>query len=199
MALAKQFVRKLDNLWTRRTSELRAMVIPRGVGKPTAFSRQLRERLINRLLDDATKLLLRREGKKEFFEVVSQRHLRQIKGRGLMQRGRNLISWARAKFSTPIIYSFWKGKKCLYVGKAANWRRLRGYERSAYLLGASAVEIFTVGSKSQLCKAECLATHLFAPRDLKVKPARVKWGKACPICRKHDRVHRELKMLFKIK
>jgi hypothetical protein len=84
------------------------------------------------------------------------------------------------------------------VGKGKSWRRLRSYDRSAYL-HAQCIEVFEITSKSQLGKAECLATHLFEPRDQKVKPAKVKWGKACPICRKHDDVRDKLKTLFKMK
>lgn len=62
MSLQKQFSRKLDYLWNRRTADLRSLVIPRGVGKPANFTRKLRDKLINDLMIDATQLLLRREG-----------------------------------------------------------------------------------------------------------------------------------------
>ena len=199
MALAKQFSNKLEALWKRRTAELRALVIPRGVGHPPKFSRQVRDRLINHLLEDATALLLHREGRSEFRVVAPHRRLRQIKGHGLAKRAGNLLTWAEAKLDGPIIYCFWKGKKCLYVGRGATWRRLKSYEKSAYLLQANCVEVFLVKNKSQLGKAECLATHLFEPRDEKMKPAKAKWGKACPICHKHDLIRAELKTLFKIK
>jgi len=67
------------------------------------------------------------------------------------------------------------------------------------LLQATCAEVFCVAGQSQLGKAECLATHLFNPRDNKMKASKVKWGKACPICKKHDQVRRDLKALFKMK
>src|SRR5688572_1459602 len=101
MALTKQFSKKLDGLWKRRTAELRALVIPRGAGQPTTFSRQVRDRLISKLLEDATRLLLQREGGPEFRAVASHRRLRQIKGHGLLKRGGNLLEWA-ARLKGPI-------------------------------------------------------------------------------------------------
>ena len=199
MALAKQFSRKLDHLWKLRTADLRALVIPRGVGQPAKFSRRVRERHIDQLLDDATEVLLKREGRGEFKKVTIGRHLRQIKGRGLLDRGNNLLQWAEEKLRGPIVYAFWRRRKCLYVGKGESWKRLRIYHKSAYLLQAQCVEVFRVAGMSQLPKAECLATHLFKPRDRKVRPARVRWGKACPICRKHDLIRYELKTIFKMK
>ena len=198
MALAKQFARKLDNLWRRRTASLRATVIPRGVGQPPKFTRQVRESLINDLLDDATNLLLKKHGRAEFKKVVLRRKLKQMKGLGLLKRARNLLNWAESRIDGPIVYAFWRGNRCLYVGKGESWKRLRSYDHSAYL-NAQCIEVFQVTSRSQLGKAECLATHLFNPRDKKVKPAKVKWGKACPICRRHDDVRDKLKTLFKMK
>ncbi len=199
MSLAKHFSNKLEDLWWRRTAELRALVIPRSAGQPPKFSRQVRERLINHLLDDATKILVKREAWLEFRNVAPYRRLWQIKGHGLLNRGRDLLSWAESKLHGPIIYTFWRGKKCLYVGKGKTWKRLRSYDKSAYLLSANCIEVFLVSNKSQLGKAECLATHLFQPRDEKVKPAKAKWGKACPVCRKHDTIRDELITLFKMK
>lgn len=199
MSLAKQFSNKLEDLWWRRTAELRALVIPRGAGQPPKFSRQVRERLINHLLDDATKILVKREAGSEFRDIAPHRRLWQIKGHGLLNRGRNLLAWAESKLHGPIIYTFWRGQKCLYVGKGKTWKRLRNYDKSAYLISATSIEVFLVTNQSQLGKAECLATHLFKPRDEKVKPSKEKWGKECPVCRKHDAIRDELKTLFKMK
>jgi len=89
MALSKQISNKLDNMWKRRTAMLRALVIPRGVGQPTKFTRQVRDRLINDLLADATRLLLKRDGHTEFENVAPGRRLMQIRGHSLLKRGSN--------------------------------------------------------------------------------------------------------------
>jgi hypothetical protein len=199
MSLSKQFNRTLDELWHRRTAELRALAIPPGRGQPLVFSRKIRKRLTDRLLDVATRLLLERRGKRAFQDIVAQRRVRFVKGYGLDDRFRHLLDWAKRKCPGPIVYAFWRGPKCLYVGRGTSWRRLRRYDKSAYLKQATCLEVFCIQGKSHLPQAECLATHLFKPRDQKIKPAKAKWGKKCPICKKHDRIRRELRSLFSMK
>jgi len=109
------------------------------------------------------------------------------------------FAWSEARLEGPIVYAFGRGRKCLYVGKGSSWKRLCSYVKSAYLLQATCVEVFCITTRSQLGKTECLATHLFNPRDNKMKASRTKWGKACPICKKHDEVQKDLKSLFKMK
>lgn len=199
--LRKRFAKKLDDLWRRRTAELRALVIPQGPGASPQFSKTVRQKHTDELLSMATDLLLGREGKKEFRRTYSERRLRQIGGGSLEKRALRLSDWAKSQAFGPIVYAFWKGKKCLYVGKGDSWKRLAGYAKgkSAYLLQATCVEVFCVKGKSHLPKAECLATHLFEPQDQKVKPANKKWGKKCPICRKRDHIRDDLQALFKMK
>lgn len=60
---------------------------------------------------------------------------------------------------------------------------------------ASLVEVYGVRGKSYLPRVECLLVHLYEPRDNKVQPASQKWGKACPVCRLHDRVRERLHSL----
>lgn len=199
MSLAKQFSKKLDDLWRRRTAELRALVIPRATGQPKRFSKSMREKLIDEILEYATRILVKKEGTKEFNTVVRRRALKGIKGRGLRDRGNKLISWAEDNFRGPIVYAFWNKKKCLYVGKGRNWKRLKDYKKSAYLNEAKQIEVFTIKSKSHLGKVECLAVHLFNPRDNEYKPAKSKWGKSCPVCEKHDHIYDDLHELFRIR
>src|SRR5262245_43556558 len=117
MALNKQFSRKLDQLWHRRTEELRALVVPRGAGKPASFNKKVRERMVDDLLDIASRILVRRHARKAFDSVVSGRHLRFLTGRGHRERGQKMVAWAGEKLKGPIVYSFWNRKRCLYVGK----------------------------------------------------------------------------------
>jgi hypothetical protein len=199
MSLEKQFSNKLENLWKRRTSELRAIVIPKGVGQPAKFSRKVRDNLIGELLENASQILIKRDGRSEFSKVKSGRNLTKIKGHGILNRATKMLNWAESKLSGPIVYSFWKRRKCLYVGKSKSWRRLKSYDKSIYLIEADCIEVFRITTKGNLGKAECLATHLFEPRYNKVMAAKTKWGKACPICRQHDRMRDELNNLFKLK
>jgi len=199
MSLTNQFSKKLDDLWKRRTVEVRALVIPRDIGQPKKFSSVIKKQLIDDLLECATTILVKKEGKKEFNRVTSKRKLRKINGHGLLDRGNKLVKWAKFEFNGPIVYAFWRRQKCLYVGKGASWKRLRNYKKSAYLRDASHIEVFGIHGKSHLGKAECLAAHLFNPRDNEYKPAKFIWGKVCPICEKHDQIYDELHLLFKMR
>lgn len=201
MALSKQFSNKLDDLWKRRTNEVRKLVIQPSAGKPKKFTRSIRDVLIADLLEIATNILVSKEGNRELNKIVIRRKLRNISGNGLLARGDNLVDWAEEHFGTnePIVYGFWHGKHCLYVGKGKGWKRLRDYRKSAYLVQATNIEVFSIKGKSQVAKAECLAKHVFLPRDNVVKPAKVKWGKSCPVCEKHDSIRDEMNYLFAMK
>ena len=64
--------------------------------------------------------------------------------------------------------------RCLYVGKGKSRGRLKHYERTFYLKEADLLEVYDVQSTSLLPRVECLAVHLFDPRDNRAKPARRK-------------------------
>jgi hypothetical protein len=199
MSLAKQFSKKLDILWKRRTAKIRDIVIPKKAGKPLGFAKKARDKNIGELLEIASDILVKRDGHSEFEKVKRHRHLTKIKGHGVNSRAKNMLAWAKSKLNGPIVYSFWNGKKCIYVGKGKSWKRLKNYDKSIYLKEARIIEVFCINTQGNLGKAECLATHLFEPRDNKVKAAKTKWGKECPICRKHDQMREELTSLFKIR
>lgn len=201
MALSKQFARKLDDLWKRRTSDIHALIVKPSAGKPKLFSRKLRDDRIAELLQIATNIFISKEAKKEFKKIVKKRKLRKINGRGLLNRGYNLTDWAGGVFakSGPIVYAFWRRDRCLYVGKGATWKRLKNYKKSAYLLEASSIEVFAIRGRSNLGKAECLAKHIFKPRDNQIDAAKPKWGKSCSVCGKHDQIRSELHYLFALK
>lgn len=99
----------------------------------------------------------------------------------------------------PIIYSFWKGSRCLYVGKGKSYRRLSAYKGHHYLTVADSLKVWRVKSKNKVPSAECLAVHLFRPRFNENKPAKVKWGKKCPVCRSHDELKEDLDSLLRLK
>ncbi len=193
MALHTQFQRKLDQIWKRQSAKLRALIKAKP-GKPLTFTRKTRNRLIGELLALATKDILRSAGRDAFRDTHVKRRLFRLKGRGRVARGESLATFAR-NLSGPIVYAFWRGRRCLYVGKGSRATRLVSHRKS-YGREADSVEVFFVRSRSYLPKAECLATHLFEPRDLAVRPARAAWGKKCPVCLRHDRVRRELFRLF---
>jgi hypothetical protein len=189
LALKTKFVRVLDDAVERRTEQLRRLVVSPNQGAPKKYTRTIRDRLKKRILLAASAVLVNEHAEHEIAKTVLRRRLRFIKGFGLTNRFDRLYGWAERKLQGPIVYAFWRGKKCLYVGKGKSYRRLKHYDKSVYLWHASALEVWQIKSKSQLPRAECLAIHLFKPRDNKQKKAaKVKWGKVCPICKRHDEI-----------
>lgn len=199
MLLATKFSKRLDRLWERRTAQLRAAVIPPGRGAAPKFTRAVRESYFRELLDLATKILVVRVAKREFRRITKQRKLLHITGRGMDRRREQLENWVYYRLHGPIVYSFWRGRRCLYVGKGKNPNRLYSYLRSYLLLKADCVEVYSIKSRSYLARAECLATHLYNPSDRRAEPARVRWGKRCPVCQKHDYIRSELTGLFRMR
>jgi hypothetical protein len=198
VALRTEFLSRLRRLMERRTDAIRRIVIP-SKGTPQKMDRKIRDRLRVDLLDSASQILVRERAKKEFQRLTGQRRLHFISGRGVENRFSDLYFWARSNLRGPIIYSFWKGRKCLYVGKGKSHRRLRGYRNSHYLIAADSVRVWQVRSRNKLPGAECLAVHLFNPTKNTNKPARVKWGRKCPICRRHDELKSDLDSLLRLK
>ncbi len=195
MALKNEFKKKLDDLWRRRTVEICSLVEKRKRGPSKQFNKKILKKRINQLQNIATKILTKQGAKEELKEIVNSRHLRHINGHGTDVRYKNLIRWVERNIDGPIIYSFWNGKKCLYIGQGKSWKRLKSYKKSIYLHQAKVLKIYCV-NKGQLSKAECLSTHLFQPKDNIIKAPAKKWGKKCPICKAHDQIKNELLSLF---
>lgn len=198
MALATKFVRQLNKVMKRRTDAIRRIVVP-SRGAPAKMNKEIRDRYRVSLLDLASQILVRGKARKEFERLVHPRRLRSISGRGIQNRFDGLYSWAQENLRGPIVYSFWKRSSCLYVGKGKSYRRLRGYQGAHRLMVADSLKVWQVKSRSKLPSAECLAVHLFKPSENKNKPAKVKWGKKCPVCRRHDELKGELDSLLRLK
>ncbi|MGD1211781.1 MAG: hypothetical protein ABR973_10545 [Candidatus Acidiferrales bacterium] len=189
MALKTKFLRVLDDALERRTDQLRRLVVSPDQGAPKKYTRAVRDRLKKRVLLAASAVLVNEHAENELAKTVLRRRLRFFKGHGLTDRFDRLYRWAERKLDGPIVYAFWRRKKCLYVGKGKSYRRLKHYDKSVYLWHANALEVWQIKTQSRLPRAECLAIHLFKPRDNKQKKAaKVKWGKACPICKRHDKI-----------
>jgi hypothetical protein len=198
MSHAKAFDRKLDELWHRRTATIRAHV-RRRPGVQKALTKKNREDAIEGLCQLAEQVICRRDAKKELDSIVRRSRRTVVRGRGIASRFLNIKTWARKHLKGPIIYSFWRGNRCLYVGKGKSWRRLGAYQKSVYLRDASTLRVKMVRSVSYLPKAECLCTHLFDPRDNRVKAAAKTYSKKCPICRATKQIRDEIRDLFRMR
>jgi len=200
LALTKKFTRLLDDALERRTDYLRRLVVPGNQGAPKKYTKGIRDKLKRKLLLAASEVLVREHAWREFSKTTIERRLRFIGGFGIEDRFDKIFRWAQKKLQGPIVYAFWRGKKCLYVGKGKSYRRLRAYQKAIYLKEADSLEAWRIVTRSQLPRAECLAIHLYHPRDNKQKKAaKVKWGKSCPVCERHDEISSEISTLLKLK
>lgn len=182
----------------RRTQEIRRIIVP-GIGAPKLFSKLIRDKLRKEMLLSAVQILTRRRAKKDFQNLVVRRNLRFIKGWGIVDRFDRTYSWAEKSLHGPIVYSFWRGSKCLYVGKGKNYKRLRDYKKSFYIYKATQLEVWQIKNKKSLPSAECLAQHLFLPHYNEYKAATKKWTSKCPICRRRHNLRTELNSLLALK
>ena len=162
MALVKQFDRELNNLWSRRIARLQSLIRTRR-GRLKSFTRKVKDTGIARVERIAIDILSRQGARAELSTITKYQRRHHVRGRGIRKRFATLIAWAEA-LTGPVVYSFWKGRQCLYVGKGKSWTRLKGYEKSVYLRDATTVRVRGVTSPSHLAKAECLMRHLFDPR-----------------------------------
>jgi hypothetical protein len=193
--LRTKFKFKLDELWRRRTEQLRRQVGLADSFRPLGFSRPIRDHLIGELVDLATDLL-RLQAKTDFSRIVDGYKRHHLRGWGWKKRSENFVSWVDTIPSKPIVYSFWKNNQCLYTGKGKSPRRLKNYCKTIYLHQADRINVHIIRSPSFLPMAECLAVHCNGPTDNKSKPGKTKWGKACPVCKVHDQIWDDLRKLF---
>jgi len=199
MAHVKEFERKLDDLWQRRASTVLSLVkTRRKPGRQKVLTKAIRNKRIAELKSLSTKILLKEGAKEEFRALVRKRRRKHLSGRR-DHRYETLWNWAQDSIRPPFIYSFWNGNRCLYVGQARSARRFRSYRNHGYLRDASAVKVHEIRGKSALGKAECLAIHIFNPKENRARAAKRKHGGSCPICRAHDQIEAELNMLFKLR
>ena len=198
MSHAKAFDRELDDLWHRRTAPIRAHV-RRRPGAPKSLTKKGRENAIAALCRLAEQVICRRDARRELESIVRRSRRTVLRGRGLEARFGNIKTWAQKHLKGPIIYSFWRGNRCLYVGKGKSWRRLGAYQKSVYLRDASTLRVKMVRSPSYLPKAECLCTHLYEPRDNRAKAASKTYPQKCPICRATKQIRDEIRELFRMR
>jgi hypothetical protein len=151
------------------------------------------------MLLSAVQILTRKRAKKDFENLVVRRKLRFIKGWGIVDRFDRMYSWAEMGLRGPIVYAFWRGSKCLYVGKGKSYKRLRDYKKSFYVYKATQLEAWQIKNKKSLPSAECLAQHLFLPHYNEYKAATKKWTSKCPICRRRHNLRTALNSLLALK
>ena len=169
----------------------------RKVGQARTWTRKYREERIQKLLSIAEKLLSAK-AREELDRYSHSRKLKKICG-PKQERGDQLFWWAKDNFPRgPILYAFWKKDRCIYVGIGESYYRIHNYKKSKYLdrSEADSLEVWSVRGKSYLHEVECLATHIYQPRDNIQKPKKSKYSKKCLICQAKKNIHRSLHSLL---
>lgn len=140
--------------------------------------------LSKELLELGLDIQIKKTASKELQGLIKDKIKYNIKGYGNKKES-NFTSWIKSEIEGkgPHIYSWWKGNKCLYVGKGGDKGRLSSYKKSKYLIiKGTTIKVSFTKHDSEVPAAECLAWHLYKPLDNINKPGSMKWGKKCPIC-----------------
>ncbi len=199
MAHKTRFLEKLDELWRRKTSRLRTLIGGGHPGPAYKLDTNRRDRLQDELIKAATQSLINRNhsvwqgpSKKEIcFYTVKLPRKRNIRFNHIRER------WK--KFGSPqfFIYSFFKYRRCLKVGRTTRGiERLRGYGDTWMLRDATTLYLMIPNQapRRNLPKYECIYHHIYSPRKNSMRPSQPRYTKECPICS----VEQEIKELMRI-
>lgn len=201
MAKAVQFRRTVDRLFRRRASWLRNALGKPIPGAPPSFGRREREKAIDQLQGLASDSLARKLAKKEFLRSVDKKKSWHVKGWGRDEKRQLFNGWYEEHIPyRRCIYIFWKGNKCVYVGKTKGGAgRPSAHFEKHWFSGATRIDIYALRGKKSLPALECLAIHRFQPRENKNKAQTAKWTKKCPLCKVHRDIKSELRSIFSLR
>jgi len=117
MSHQRQFNRRLDRLYEKRTGWLRTVLTKSNPGPVPKLTKKQRERGIERLQEIASNALARKMARKEFQRSVEKRKSWKTKGWGTDKKRAEFRAWARRKIDRDSgkVYVFWNAKKCCYA------------------------------------------------------------------------------------
>jgi len=123
------------------------------------------------------------------------------KGIGIESKKASFKRWyEKTMDGSNSVYVFWSKKRCEYIGRTLRGkRRPTSHFEKYWFRSVTRVTIYTVRNPSEVPKTECLAIHLFKPRRNKVKSAKVKYTKKCPVCIGVKGIRQELRDLFRLR
>jgi hypothetical protein len=204
MALTKEFERKLERLFHRRTSWLRKAIGKKRPGRPHIFNRKKVKPKLDELGDLAGVILAQRRARKEFRRATDgkrQWHVKRGKGYGVDAKRKKFKRWYERHIGNKnCVYVFWAGKKCVYVGRTLHGKgRPAGWFDRVWFQPVTRIDIYSVLRRSEVPKAECLAVHLFDPSENKNLPSFGSYTKECPICQSTKEIDHELKSIFRLR
>lgn len=210
MALKNEFKAKLGELWDRATQKLLGELDLNSPGPRKKFNKRYINRGILELENLSTKMVP--GGVKRAFEKITEQPCWNIIKKGEARKKKDkkgrkrvpIVSWAKkvAPKPSPVIYSFWNKHKCFYVGRTQNFpgrleRHRDSGKRSRYLAIGNRIKVFTISTKAELPKAECLAMSLFEPSDNEKIASKKRYSRKCPHCRLHKVIRQELRSIFR--
>ncbi len=196
MALFTEFDRELNALWQDRIAKTRSL-LKKPKGRPKSFSQKDRDKRIGRLKELAASILTKEKARSELQKIASFPPKRKsLRGN---HRYDKMLTWAK-NFSGPIVYSFWRKKKCLYIGQSESAKqRMPNYRNNTILNKADRLKVHVIRRKTELGKAECLAIHLYNPSGNRADPPKKKYDKRCPVCCKIKKIIEDIDSLFRMK
>lgn len=201
---ATEFHRVLDELFERRTSWLRKVVDKGRKQRPQIFDPERRRNGIEKLKKLATECLAGNLAKKEFKATIDKKkqwRCTKSKGWSRDDKREHFDDW----FSRNIpykncIYVFWKGRRAEYVGRAVQGKgRPHDHFKKFWFNGVTRIDIYSTSLASQIPKLECLAIHLWEPKQNGLKASIPKWAKKCPVCTVHRLISEQLGDIFALR
>ena len=202
MAFSNTFEKTLDSLFHRRTYWLRSIINSKR-GQPPKFGRREVDKGIGELQQIASNALSHKLARVEFKKHITIQKRWHIKGHGRTSKRQIFIEWFDKNFDSRkgYIYILWGNRnKCIYVGRAGRrGGRPTNHFDKQWFGGVKYIYVFPIRARSQIPKIECLAIHHFQPRENINKAATRKWTKACPLCKIHRLIERDLRNIFRLK
>jgi hypothetical protein len=201
VALSTQFRRRLVALFRRRAAGLEARLGLRGGGAVPTFSRQVRNREIDRLLELGEDLAVAKEGRRTFWRSCQTPIRWQVtrgKGHGRHSKKANFKKWYDRRIGKDAcVYGFFRRNRCLYIGRTEHGGGRPAAHFDRHWFGAATrVAIFVPEQKRSVQMLECLAIHLFQPTYNRAKSTRKRFRSKCPVCSTVRQTRRDLLRLF---
>lgn len=203
MSHQRLFNRRLDRLYEKKTAWLRTALTKAPPGPIPNLTKPKRERGIKELRRIASDALAKKMAKRAFERSVARKKTWKTKGRGIGEKRKGFRAWLVREGIDPKsgkVYVFWHKKKCLYVGRTTGKgaRPIHHFKR-AWFGGTTRIDVYIIPRQSDVPRLECLGVHRFHPTRNKVRAAKEKWTKRCPLCSLHKRIKNEVRDIFRFR
>lgn len=204
MALSKEFQRRLEKLFRRHSETIRQLAGLTKPGRAARLDRGKLRREEEKLVAIAKKLLMKKAGKKEFERAISgtrRWHPKMGKGWGRDAKKKSFKKWYKGKIvSKNCVYSFWNGKRCIYVGRTLKGKGRPAAHFEKWWFGpVTRINIHVVPRPRDVPMAECLAIDAYEPSQNRQASSKRKYTAKCPVCTGARDIRRETRRLFPLR